>query len=257
MLSTSRSVSPGAAGGQTLDRCDDFVPGRPVVLEDEFVSRGGQREAEARALTECALDLGRSIGRIDDVLHDGEPEARAARRARAVGAEERSNRRGTSSGRRRRRRRTPRARRSRPRDGRGRGRLRRARIAQGVVEQVPSTTSSMRGRMGTTRPAGTSLSSASSARSARSCDSLNSSATYGATSVKPSATTSRPCSSSERKRMSSTSCVISTTSAQASSISAATSTPGSLAVSSSESRRASGVRSSWETAAVNPTRRPS
>ena len=37
----------------------------------------------------------------------------------------------------------------------------------------------MRGRIGTTMPAGTSLSSASSARSARSRDSANSSSTYG------------------------------------------------------------------------------
>src|SRR5689334_17703549 len=92
------------------------------------------------------------------------------------------------------------------------------------------------------------------ARSARSMDSSIAARRTGAASVSPRATTSRPCSSSLRKRMSSTSSVISSTSVRAFCRSAGTSAAGSSADSRRVMSRASGVRSSWETDAVNAAR---
>ena len=70
----------------------------------------------------------------------------------------------------------------------------------------------------------------------------------------PSETTRAPDSSSLRNSTSSISSVIWSTSPTACSISSGMSSPGSAAVSSSVRRRASGVRSSCDTAAVNPDR---
>ena len=76
----------------------------------------------------------------------------------------------------------------------------------------------------------------------------------GARSCGPSETTSVPLSSSERKRISSISSPAFCTSARACSRSAGTSASGRSAESSRTRMRASGVRSSWETEAVNPAR---
>jgi predicted dinucleotide-binding enzyme len=70
----------------------------------------------------------------------------------------------------------------------------------------------------------------------------------------PVATTRAPDSSSERKSTSSMSSVIWSISARACSTSAGTSSPGSVVVSRMVSNRASGVRSSCDTAAVKPAR---
>src|SRR3954454_16183096 len=60
-----------------------------VRLDQAAAGAGGREdEAEARALAEGSRHLCRAVGRADDVLHDREAEARAARRARAVRAEE-------------------------------------------------------------------------------------------------------------------------------------------------------------------------
>src|SRR4051794_16186910 len=91
-------------------------------------------------------------------------------------------------------------------------------------------------------------------RSALGCSAATTSATMGATRTSPSATTARPVSSSLRKRTSSTSSAIASTSSRACAISACVSAPESVALSSSASSRASGVRSSCETAAVKPIR---
>ena len=77
----------------------------------------------------------------------------------------------------------------------------------------------------------------------------------GSTASAPRETTLVPDSSSARKSTSSISSRIWSTSARACSTSAGTSSPGSPASSSNESRRASGVRSSCETAAVKPERK--
>ena len=92
------------------------------------------------------------------------------------------------------------------------------------------------------------------ARAARSASSSIASSRTGRTGVAPSATTRAPDSSSERNSTSSMSSVIWSISPRACSTSAGMSSPGSAVVSSRVSRRASGVRSSCETAAVNPAR---
>ena len=76
----------------------------------------------------------------------------------------------------------------------------------------------------------------------------------GRTDTGPSETTRPPDSSSERNSTSSISSRADSTSLRARSTSAWMSSPGRVAISSNESNRASGVRSSWETAAVNPVR---
>src|SRR5881227_1867393 len=102
----------------------------------------------------------------------------------------------------------------------------------------------MRARRGSSRLSSSiSTSSPTPARSERSSSSETISRRSGAASVDPSETTSRPVSSSLRKSTSSRIC----------SSEAAGSLPGRLAPSISASRRASGVRSSCETAAVKPT----
>src|SRR5205823_5607698 len=117
-----------------------------------------------------------------------------------------------------------------------------------------TTIRSMRARRGSSRLSSSiSTSSPTPARSDRSSSSETISRRSGAASVDPSETTSRPVSSSLRKSTSSISSSISSTSARICSSEAAGSLPGRLAPSISASRRASGVRSACETAAVKPT----
>src|SRR2546423_2943264 len=117
------------------------------------------------------------------------------------------------------------------------------------------TTRRIRARTGSSRVS-SSISTRRSipARSALSSSSETIFRINGAASVAPSETTSRPVSSSLRKSTSSISSSISSTSARACCSAAAGSPPGRLALSIRASRRARGVRSSWETAAVKPIR---
>src|SRR5215470_3129023 len=113
---------------------------------------------------------------------------------------------------------------------------------------------SVRGRSGTSTDGSPSARITTPARSAPSWCSSSTSSSTGSAFVCPSETTSFPLSSSDRKRISSISWPAFSTSARAMSSSAWTSAPGRSAESSSARIRASGVRSSWETAAVNPVR---
>ena len=112
----------------------------------------------------------------------------------------------------------------------------------------------MRGLIASSTSSSHRSTSATPARAARSSSSSNASSRTGRTGVAPSATTRAPDSSSLRKRTSSMSSVIWSISPRACSTSAGTSSPGSAVVSSRVRSRASGVRSSCETAAVNPAR---
>src|SRR5580765_1651214 len=112
----------------------------------------------------------------------------------------------------------------------------------------------MRGRTAIAASSAKSVTSSWPCRSALGRSAATTSSAIGAMRTTPRPTTARPVSSSLRKRTSSTSSAIASTSCLAWSSNAAVSAPGSEALSSRASRRASGVRSSCETAAVNPIR---
>src|SRR6059058_5317569 len=113
---------------------------------------------------------------------------------------------------------------------------------------------SIRGRSGRSMSGSPAASRPTPARAAESACSSSTSRRTESAFVCPSATTSRPLSSSERKRISSINVPAFSTSARAWSTSMRTSAPGRSTESSRARIRASGVRSSCETAAVKPVR---
>ena len=218
----------------------------------------GTRERTVEAAARRAGGLDRAAGRGDDVLHDREAEPGAARRARAVGAVEALEEArevlvgdalpvvGDRRARRRRRaaRRTAAARARAGVADRVRRRGSRARPGACAAAAGP------RGRPGRRRAASRPARAAESRQRRRRPPRRR-----HATGVAPSATTSRPVSSSERKRTSSISSAdLLDLELRALDEQLARVLARERAVSSSDISRASGVRSSCDTAAVNPQR---
>ena len=203
------------------------------------VETGADLEAAAR----LARSFDFAAGRGDDVLHDRQPEPRAAARARlvaAVEALEQARQVGGVDAL------------AVVRDGEHRARRRDSSARPCTC--CPGRRSGSRSRAGSRPRRGASAAAAAARRgrrpgprarprrgSARSPNEATTSSTIGFARVRPSETTSRPVSSSPRKSTSSISSRACSTSCRACSISSSTSAPGSVALSSSTSSRASGV----------------